>query len=227
MNVNHLAQCRAKIKSINWSYRKITATIIRLPKPPHPRRRRRQNASHLASNMNLTSPRKKVSDLGLRFSGYIFSRVQYIKMVDIFSPTERSARMALIKSKDTTPEVRLRRALHSQGLRYRLHVKGLPGRPDIVFPRFRTILFVHGCFWHQHKNCRLASTPKTNTNYWKHKLSENVSRDARTSKALSELGWAVIVVWECEISSRKKANVLAQEIASQLRANLRSNPSKV
>ena len=107
--------------------------------------------------------------------------------------------MRAVKSKDTTPELRLRRALHALGYRYRLNVKDLPGKPDLVFPKHRTILFVHGCFWHGHNCKRGRRIPKSNTQYWREKIRKNRTRDRKHKKALEALGWRVITVWECQI----------------------------
>lgn len=105
--------------------------------------------------------------------------------------------MAGIGSKDTRPEMKLRRAFHAAGFRYRLHVRGLPGKPDLVFPKFRAVIFVHGCFWHRHEDCRLASTPATNSMFWQEKFLANVERDKRNLSALNDLRWRTAIVWEC------------------------------
>jgi len=111
---------------------------------------------------------------------------------------ERSARMAKIRQKHTGPEIKVRSLLHRMGLRFRLHRRELPGSPDIVLPRLSTAIFVHGCFWHRHPGCRLASTPKTRTQFWDDKFAANVARDRTAIRALKALGWRVLVVWECE-----------------------------
>lgn len=112
---------------------------------------------------------------------------------------KRSALMSRIRAKDTGPEMIVRRIAHGMGYRFRLYRRDLPGRPDLVFPRFRAILFVHGCFWHQHAGCRAGvSVPKTRREFWVPKLAGNVARDARSLAALEELGWRVGVIWECE-----------------------------
>lgn len=118
------------------------------------------------------------------------------------SPASRSARMALIRAKDTKPELRVRRALHAAGLRYRLHRRDLPGCPDLVFSRWRTIVLVHGCFWHQHANarCKLARMPKSRLEFWLPKLKGNRRRDQRVKRQLRQLGWRVVEVWECQIN---------------------------
>ena len=111
----------------------------------------------------------------------------------------RSRNMAAIRGKDTRPELALRSALFAAGFRYRLHVRGLPGSPDMVFPKYRAVLFVHGCFWHRHANCRFTTTPKSNHEFWSSKFEENVSRDARNVALLRADGWRVAVVWECAL----------------------------
>lgn len=121
--------------------------------------------------------------------------------MDTLSPAERSARMALVRSGDTKPELAVRRVVHGLGFRYRLHVSSLPGKPDLVFARLRKVLFVHGCFWHRHRHCALARLPKSRLEFWLPKLQENRRRDLRNIRRLRRAGWQVQVVWECEISS--------------------------
>lgn len=120
-------------------------------------------------------------------------------MADIWSPAERSDLMRRIKSKDTKPERIMRSGLHRLGYRFRIHRNDLPGKPDIVLPRYRTVIFVHGCFWHQHTECRRGRLPRTKEGYWSRKLNRNVERDAQHQVTLQALGWSVLVVWECEI----------------------------
>jgi DNA mismatch endonuclease (patch repair protein) len=122
--------------------------------------------------------------------------------------------MASIKAKDTKPEKRVRKYLHASGLRFRLHVKGLPGSPDIVLPKYCTAIFVHGCYWHRHRDCRFAYTPKSNVEFWTAKFDENVSRDARNQRSLENLGWRVLVIWECETSDSSKLESLVNEIST-------------
>ena len=112
-----------------------------------------------------------------------------------------SSRMKRVKQRDTAPELAVRRLLFSKGYRYRIHGKGLPGRPDVVFPGRRKAIFVHGCFWHDHRGCRRATLPKTRTVYWRDKIQKNKDRDARAIMALQKLGWRVDVVWECEVGN--------------------------
>lgn len=136
-------------------------------------------------------------------------------MADFLTPSERSQRMSSIRSRDTKPEVKLRRALHRLGLRFRLH-GDLPGRPDLVFPRHRAVVLVHGCFWHRHAGCKVASTPKSNTGFWQAKFDRNVRRDAEMAARLEALGWKVMVAWECELGSRAKVEAVACCLASQI-----------
>lgn len=114
--------------------------------------------------------------------------------------------MRAIKSKDMEPELAVRRLVHGMGYRYRLHAKGLPGKPDMVFSSKRRVIFVHGCFWHQHPKsaCKSSHLPKSNVSYWLPKLQRNVQRDAMNILLLKEMGWNVLVIWECEIPSRPK-----------------------
>lgn len=120
-------------------------------------------------------------------------------MTDVVSKPVRSKMMSSIRGRDTQPEMIVRRYLHSCGFRYRLHDRSLPGVPDLVFPRYKTVIFVHGCFWHRHTGCRLASTPASNVEFWLKKLSANFERDQRNVQKLVIAGWRVIVLWECGI----------------------------
>ena len=115
----------------------------------------------------------------------------------------RSRNMAAIKSKNTKPEIEVRKILHEMGYRFRLHRKDLPGNPDIVLPKYKTAIFVNGCFWHQHEDCKYARLPKTKTDFWKKKLEGNKQRDKVKQSQLNELGWKIINVWECEIKDKK------------------------
>jgi DNA mismatch endonuclease (patch repair protein) len=117
--------------------------------------------------------------------------------------------MASIRGRDTQPELAVRRFLHRRGLRFRLYVRDLPGRPDIVLPRHRTVVFVHGCFWHRHEGCRFAYTPKSRQAFWLPKLLENVDRDARDQQRLRNLGWQIEVVWECEVTAERLAALIS------------------
>lgn len=117
---------------------------------------------------------------------------------DTLSPVQRSELMSRVRSKDTKPEMRVRRMAHAMGYRYRLHHGKLPGRPDMVFPERRKIIFVHGCFWHRHEDCRRNRTPKSRREFWDAKLEKNRLRDLENQSKLRALGWDVLVVWECE-----------------------------
>ena len=119
-------------------------------------------------------------------------------MTDIVDSQRRSKMMSGIKGRDTAPERAVRRVAHAMGMRFRLHRKDLPGCPDLVFPRHRLAVFVHGCFWHRHDSCRFAYTPKSRVAFWTEKFSQNVARDQRNEDALKALGWEVLVIWECE-----------------------------
>lgn len=123
-------------------------------------------------------------------------------MVDTITTTLRSQNMAKIRSVDTRPEMIVRRLVHSMGYRYRLHRKNLPGKPDLVLSGLRKVIFVHGCFWHQHNDpeCRITRRPKSNRDYWIPKLTRNVARDKAHQRKLLELGWDVLVIWECQVS---------------------------
>ena len=117
---------------------------------------------------------------------------------------ERSALMARIRGRDTGPEMAVRRLLYGLGYRYRLHVRDLPGRPDIVFRRRRKVIFVHGCFWHQHEGCRKATIPRTRVAFWRRKFRRNKERDTVSLQALGALGWKALVVWECETETKER-----------------------
>ena len=120
-------------------------------------------------------------------------------MTDIMTREQRSRCMSAIRGKDTKPEMTVRKYLFSRGLRFRLQVKKLPGRPDIVLPKYRTVIFVDGCFWHGHEGCRYYRLPKSNVEFWQNKISRNIERDRFADAALARLGWRVIRVWECDI----------------------------
>ncbi|MBF9144505.1 DNA mismatch endonuclease Vsr [Hymenobacter sp. BT439] len=120
-------------------------------------------------------------------------------MADVHTPSTRSFNMSRIRGKDTKPELLVRQYLHSRGLRYRLHAKHLPGKPDLVFPGLHTVVFIHGCFWHQHEGCRYFVVPKTRTEFWMGKIGRNVTNDERQQAELKNQGWRVLVVWECEL----------------------------
>lgn len=139
-------------------------------------------------------------------------------MVDFLTPAERSERMSRIRGRDTKPELVVRRLLHAAGFRFRLHVANLPGRPDIGLPKYRAVVFVHGCFWHRHAGCAVASTPKSNRRFWEAKFSANVRRDKRNCTVLRSMGWRVFVIWECQVNSVAKAGRAVHGLASRLRS---------
>ena len=126
---------------------------------------------------------------------------------------QRSRNMAAIKSKNTKPEIAVRKMLHALGYRFRLHRKDLPGSPDIVLPKYKTVIFVHGCFWHRHENCKYASTPKTRKEFWENKFNENMKRDKNNFKELKKLNWNLLVIWECET---KNINLLIKKVSSKI-----------
>ena len=128
--------------------------------------------------------------------------------MDNHSKEIRSYNMSKIRSTDSKPEVIVRKYLFSKGLRYRKNVKELPGKPDIVLPKYKTVVFINGCFWHGHQGCKYFVVPKTNTEYWTKKISRNIDRDNETYIILQELGWNVLVVWECELKKDKVVSTL-------------------
>lgn len=143
-------------------------------------------------------------------------------MADIVDKATRSRMMSGIQSRNTRPEMKVRSALHRAGFRFRLHVTGLPGKPDLVFPKHRAVLFVHGCYWHRHDGCRIASTPSTNRDFWTDKFEANVRRDRQARQALLSAGWRVGVVWEC--ATRKQP---ADRIAAMIGEWLASDASSL
>lgn len=124
--------------------------------------------------------------------------------MDTVSASQRSLNMKRIRSSNTTPEIAVRRLLHTLGLRFRIHCIELQGKPDIVLKKYKTVIMVNGCFWHMHEGCSRSNMPKSNSAYWSDKLRKNVERDKGTQLALTELGWRVIIVWECEIKDLDK-----------------------
>ena len=124
-------------------------------------------------------------------------------MADVHSKETRSYNMSRIRSKDTRPELLVRRCLHKNGFRYRLHVKALPGKPDIVLPKYKAVIFIHGCFWHGHEGCKYYVVPKTRTEWWLNKIGNNINNDNNAETLLKAAGWNVIKVWECELKKAK------------------------
>ena len=129
-------------------------------------------------------------------------------MADVHNKEQRSYNMSMIKGKNTKPEMLVRRFLHANGFRYRLHDKKLPGKPDIVLPKYKTVIFVHGCFWHGHHNCRYYVVPKTRTEWWLNKINGNKVNDGKAVKALRKEGWKVMNVWECDLKPKKAEKIL-------------------
>lgn len=125
-------------------------------------------------------------------------------MADVHSKETRSYNMSRIKGKNTKPEILVRKYLFSKGLRYRLHVSDLPGKPDLVLRKYRTVIFVNGCFWHKHEGCKYSTVPKTRTEWWMNKINRTVSNDKLNYQKLKSLGWNVIVIWECYFKKTKK-----------------------
>lgn len=136
--------------------------------------------------------------------------------MDVHDKKTRSYNMSQIKSKDTKPEESVRKFLFKQGFRYRKNDKRLPGKPDIVLPKYKTVIFVNGCFWHKHEGCRYFVWPKSNTEFWKDKISKTVERDEKKKLELLNLGWKVKVIWECELKSAVREETL-QRICNELR----------
>jgi DNA mismatch endonuclease (patch repair protein) len=148
-----------------------------------------------------------------------------VTRTDTLSPEERSARMALVRNRDTKPELRVRRFLHAAGLRYRLHQRVATARPDLVFASRKTVVFVHGCIWHRHPDpaCPLTRTPKSRVDFWTAKFAENVARDARQQAALEAAGWRVLVIWECQTNDPARLAALARAIQVADRSNGRND----
>ena len=129
-------------------------------------------------------------------------------MADVHTPAQRSYNMATIRSTNTKPELLVRKYLHAQGYRYKLHDKTLPGKPDLVLPKYRTVIFIHGCFWHGHNNCKYYVVPKTKTEWWLNKINGNKANDTKALKALKKEGWTVITIWECDLKPKKAEKTL-------------------
>jgi DNA mismatch endonuclease (patch repair protein) len=135
---------------------------------------------------------------------------------DVHTPEQRSRNMAAIRSRNTKPEVKVRQALHAAGLRFRLHRRDLPGHPDIVLPKFKTVVFVHGCFWHMHR-CRYGQPkPATNSDFWSQKRKGNVERDKKNTRALKASGWRVYTIWECETRNSQQLEIRIRKFINNL-----------
>ncbi len=135
-------------------------------------------------------------------------------MTDVFDKKKRSEIMSSVKSKDTKPEIIVRKLLHSMGYRFRLHQEDLPGSPDIVLPKYKKVIFVHGCFWHGHEGCPRATLPKTNMEFWEAKIAKNMARHAEAVQNLSRMGWKSLVIWTCEIKDLEQLSKKIRDFLS-------------
>ena len=138
-------------------------------------------------------------------------------MADVMTHEQRSRCMAAIKSKGTKPEMEVRRFLFSKGLRYRVNNHKLPGSPDIVLKKYRTVIFIDGCFWHGHKNCKASTLPTSNTDFWRTKIESNIERDTKEQMQLEQMGYKVFIIWQCQLKSKERENTL-QSIVEKLTA---------
>jgi DNA mismatch endonuclease (patch repair protein) len=138
---------------------------------------------------------------------------------DIYSKAKRSEIMSHISDRDSRMEISVRKALFSAGLRYRKNVKSLPGKPDIVLPRYKTVIFTHGCFWHGHEGCKASKLPESRRDFWEKKIRENVERDKRDIAKLKRSGWKVIVVWRCELNSKRKREIRFKALIDEVKIN--------
>lgn len=129
-------------------------------------------------------------------------------MADTLSPKKRSERMSKIRSKDTKQEILVRQYLHNKGLRFRVNVSDLPGKPDIAIKKYRLVIFINGCFWHGHENCKIAHIPKSKSDWWRQKIDRNVARDKKVLSQYQSMGWKVIVLWECELAPKARSSTL-------------------
>jgi DNA mismatch endonuclease, patch repair protein len=138
-------------------------------------------------------------------------------MSDVFSESQRSYLMSRIKGKDTKSEILVRKYIFSKGFRYRKNVRKLPGTPDIVLSKYKTIIFIHGCFWHFHQECKEGRLPKSNVAFWKEKLDKNVERDTKNTALLESMGWKVIVVWECELKTVTLRKIRLEKVIQEIK----------
>ncbi|MFC1621239.1 very short patch repair endonuclease [Candidatus Omnitrophota bacterium] len=139
-------------------------------------------------------------------------------MVDILSKDKRSWNMSRIRDKNTKPELAVRSFLHQNGFRFRIHKRSLPGKPDIVLPRYKLVIFVHGCFWHRHKGCKGATVPKTRVSFWQKKFVDNIKRFGKVKARLKKSGWGNLVIWECEIANKRKLSKILSTLKQSRRA---------
>ena len=158
------------------------------------------------------------------------SELGAVPITDILTKEERSALMAKVKGKNTKPEIYVRKYLFSKGFRYRVNDPRYPGRPDIILPKYRTAIFVHGCFWHGHESCKYARLPLTNREFWENKIRTNIERDKRNIELLKQEGWKVVVVWQCELRNRRlreeRMKRLVEEIEADEEPTVRSSKRK-
>ncbi|WP_338041703.1 very short patch repair endonuclease [Methanosarcina barkeri] len=146
-----------------------------------------------------------------------------IPISDIYSREKRSKIMSKIRGKETKPEILVRKFLFSEGFRYRINDERYPGKPDIVLPKYNTVVFIHGCFWHGHEGCKASKLPKTNSEFWEKKISDNVTRDRKNIKILISDGWNVIIVWQCEIKSKSKREERLKLLVKQIKNSKKEN----
>lgn len=140
-------------------------------------------------------------------------------MADIYDRNKRSQIMSNISGKETKPEILIRKSLFSKGFRYRKNVQKMPGQPDIVLSKYKTVIFIHGCFWHGHKKCKAAKLPETRKEFWEEKIKSNIARDKRTTNELKQLGWHVITIWQCDISNKEKQTKRLELLRNQITEN--------
>jgi DNA mismatch endonuclease (patch repair protein) len=139
-------------------------------------------------------------------------------MADIYSKSKRSEIMSLISDRDSRMEISVRKALFSAGLRYRKNVKSLPGKPDIVLPKYKVVVFTHGCFWHGHEGCKASKLPESRRDFWEKKIKDNIERDQRDIESLKQQGWRVIIIWQCEINNAHKRQKRVESLIDEIRS---------
>ncbi len=146
--------------------------------------------------------------------------------IDRYPPEKRSEIMSQIRGKNTTPELVIRKYLFSRGFRYRVNDDRYPGKPDMVLPKYGTVIFIHGCFWHSHENCKASKLPETRKEFWKKKISDNMERDQRNIQELERQGWNIIVVWECEIKNKVKREKRLRKLVDEIVSNEKNMGTK-
>ena len=185
-----------------WGVILPTALLTPNPRRPFPRGTGKERSAPVLSKSRAASTPycRRLFSRPCRYHRWV---THTSSMADIVDRLTRSRMMSGITGRNTSPELAVRRYLHSRGLRFRIHSRGLPGRPDIVLRKYKTVVFVHGCFWHRHPGCRLSYVPKTRTDFWMTKFSENVNRDLLQARDLRNAGWRVLVIWGCEVTSER------------------------